>query len=261
MRQSTYTVKLPGTDCSLKQLAVGQSTYRQPAVNIQAVSCTPLLQPGSTCQICTGPKLNQPAGSLEWLLSSAWDPLPCTPGLPKHRMQRSQMAARQPLTCVQMQNEAVSGQSSQGCPPPRTSDFATAAPMTRRQSAPQSCPSPRHSSLVVSAPPAPVCPGQQGTVTQPEGNLRPRTTRSPMAGSQVAASPLPEPVLPEQQGALLNGGSLGLHEEQGHQDGHHDHAARKEEEGEGLQASKTLLQQSSRLLVAFQTQSVGWLRS
>ena len=57
------------------------------------------------------------------------------------------------------------------------------------------------------------------------------------------ASPLPEPVLPEQQGALLDGSPLGLHEEQGHQDGHHDHAARKEEEGEGLQASRTMSQQ------------------
>ena len=46
--------------------------------------------------------------------------------------------------------------------------------------------------------------------------------------------PLPEPVLLEEEGAVLNGNALGLHKQQGHQDGLHNHTACKEEEGAPL---------------------------
>ena len=48
-------------------------------------------------------------------------------------------------------------------------------------------------------------------------------------------SPLPEPVLLEYEGALLQRHSLGLHEEEAHERRHADHTDGKEEEGCPLQ--------------------------
>ncbi len=48
-------------------------------------------------------------------------------------------------------------------------------------------------------------------------------------------SPLPEPVLLEYEGALLQGNPLGLHKEEAHKYCHADHTDGKEEEGCPLQ--------------------------
>lgn len=48
---------------------------------------------------------------------------------------------------------------------------------------------------------------------------------------QLSSIPLPEPVFLENEGALLQGHMLGLDEEEKHEDGHHNDARRKEEEG------------------------------
>lgn len=51
----------------------------------------------------------------------------------------------------------------------------------------------------------------------------------------VMHSPLPEPVPLEDEGALLQGHSLGLHKEEAHKYGHADHTYGKEQEGCPLQ--------------------------
>ena len=52
----------------------------------------------------------------------------------------------------------------------------------------------------------------------------------------VSEAPFPEPVLLEQEGAILNGNSFGLHKQQGHQHCLHNHTACKEEECAPLQS-------------------------